>query len=516
VAEGNEQVIRKYDSEGNLVTGWKDNGEFDPGLPHEISGIAVGPGGALWVAIHQDLNSCCDIYKYDENGTLLLSSDLEGAAQPIGIAVDDQNRIYYEGYYQFIMRWKEGNSKPISTWEYESPPKNGLAVDPTSGTLYVGFGGTEIARFAFDGSERVILPNGSPCNSECDPTEIFGAGEVSNTSGMFVDPTRHELYVDEGNKILRFHGDGHRAAGPDVGAKVLSNSTSVAVGSDGNLYANNAGSEGANVAAFGPLVLAPDPRTDSPLVIDSVNDAGTRHTGDFQITPNGDHAAFPSTISLTGYANAGHEEIFLYDSPGDAVDCVSCNPTNARAVGESALARNGLSLTDDGGRVFFNSTDPLVPSDLDNREDAYEWSDGETSLISTGLSPFDSSLLSASADGTDAYFFTRDTLVNEDLNGSLVKIYDARENGGFPYTPPPVSCKASDECHGASSPAPSPPAISTITGSRGNHVPPEGKRRCGKGKVRRNGHCVKRHRGHHRKHRHGKKRSGDRSRGGQG
>ena len=75
-----------------------------------------------------------------------------------------------------------------------------------------------------------------------------------------------------------------------------------------------------------------------------------------------------------------------------------------------------------------------MPSDLDNREDVYEWENGKTSLISTGLSPFNSSLLSASADGTDAYFFTRDTLVPQDINGSLVKVYDARENGGFPYS----------------------------------------------------------------------------------
>ena len=38
-------------------------------------------------------------------------------------------------------------------------------------------------------------------------------------------------------------------------------------------------------------------------------------------------------------------------------------------------------------------------------------SGGCLGLISTGTSPFDSSLLGVSADGTDAYFFTRDTLV---------------------------------------------------------------------------------------------------------
>ena len=40
-----------------------------------------------------------------------------------------------------------------------------------------------------------------------------------------------------------------------------------------------------------------------------------------------------------------------------------------------------------------------------------------------------------SANGTDAYFFTRDTLTPSDQNGQLVKIYDARVDGGFLVIP---------------------------------------------------------------------------------
>lgn len=507
VADTSENKIRKYDADGNLITSWKNSGvmsaEFSAGdNNHEIAGIAVGSGGALWVANHMELNSCCDIRKYDEEGTLLSAEDMDGAAAPIGIAVDNQNRVYYQSYY-YVERFKNGSSKPVTS--YFAPEATGVAVDPTSGTLYVDLGGSEVGRFVFNGSEQVIEPNGAPCNSECNPSSTFGFGELSNARDMFVDPTHHELYVDQNNRILRFHSNGRRAAGPDTGAKVLSNSNSVAVASGGNLYATNAGSEGTNVAAFGPLVLAPDPRTDNPMIVDSVNDSGTRHTGDFQINPSGNDGAFITTVPLTGYTNAGHEEVFRYDSPEDALDCISCNPTGARAVGDSGLARNGLSLADDG-RVFFDSSDPLLPTDLDGREDVFEWNEGKTDLISTGLSPFNSSLLSAGADGTDVFFFTRDTLVKQDQNGSLVKVYDARENGGFPYTPPPADCKASDECHEKASPEPAPAAIGTITGSGGNHEPSASKPpKCPPGKVRRKGHCVKKHhKKHHRKHRGGK------------
>ena len=46
-----------------------------------------------------------------------------------------------------------------------------------------------------------------------------------------------------------------------------------------------------------------------------------------------------------------------------------------------------------------------------------------------------------------------------------MKIYDARENGGFLFDPPTQPCKASDECHGAGTEAPGPPNINTFTGA---------------------------------------------------
>ena len=123
-----------------------------------------------------------------------------------------------------------------------------------------------------------------------------------------------------------------------------------------------------------------------------------------------------------------------------------------------------------------------------------------TGLISTGIGQNDSSLLSASADGTDAFFFTRDVLSPKDENGNAVKVYDARAGGGFLVDPPRQPCKASDECHGPGTPIPPPPDIKSQTGSQ----VPNKILRCGKGKVKRKGKCVKpKHRKHHSKHRNG-------------
>ncbi len=263
-----------------------------------------------------------------------------------------------------------------------------------------------------------------------------------------------------------------------------------------NLYLARPGQAPNFVATLSP---------EDSVVLDSVKESETRRTADFQVTPSGEFSVFTSTLPLTpSVDNAGYTEIYRYDAATGQLSCVSCAPTNATATADASLASAGLNLTDDG-RVFFNSNDALDPRDLDNKEDVYEWepqgaveaegkyecqtADGCVALITTGISSFDSKLLSVSADGTDAFFFTHDALVPQDENGTLVRIYDARELGGFPYIPPPVPCKASDECHGPKIRVSARPGIracrgkgndrlSRMRGHRNDETDSEGKYKC--------------------------------------
>ncbi len=313
---------------------------------------------------------------------------------------------------------------------------------------------------------------GSAAN--CDAVAIAGGGGVAATDGTVYFLSPEQL-------------DG------------LSNGTE----NEPNLYVSLPGSAPNFIATLSP---------NDPVVLDAVKEAGTRRTADFQVAPSGEFAAFTSTQQLGEYNNAGYLEVYRYDAATEALNCASCDPTSAEATGNATLAADGLSLTDDG-RVFFNSTDALSPRDLDEKEDAYEWEEdgfefehgltsckthgGCVDLVSTGTNRFDSSLLGVSADGTDAYFFTRDTLVPQDQNGDLVKLYDARELGGFPYTPPQPLCAASDECHGPGTPPPGPANIeSTSTAGIGDVAP---RANCRTGFVKRRGKCVKRP--HHRRRR---------------
>jgi hypothetical protein len=118
-----------------------------------------------------------------------------------------------------------------------------------------------------------------------------------------------------------------------------------------------------------------------------------------------------------------------------------------------------------------------VLRDSNKKKDAYEWKNGTVQLISTGNGAYDSGLVTVSADGVNAFFYTRQVLVPEDENGAALKVYAARAAGGYPFDPPPLPCQASDECHGPGSVAAPAPDIGTFKGTGGNLEPQKQKKK---------------------------------------
>jgi DNA-binding beta-propeller fold protein YncE len=366
---------------------------------------------------------------------------------------------------------------------------NAVSVFTPAGVLVTSFPVvTQPLGIAVDGASRVYVVNSTQ-------TAVYDASgaflEVlhpAQSTGVTVDPANDDVFVNGGTRFLQFDATGEPVGGGDgdggpAGVGELANSVEIALGAQETIYTSN----GSTSVAIFPRSLKPTNFVDNPLALDSVGDPERRNMADFQVTPSGEHAAFASARSLTGFDSAGQREVFRYEVTGDELRCASCSVTGQPPAGSSTLAANGLSLTDDG-RLFFNTAEPLVLRDTNRRKDAYEWSEQRVELVSTGQSPFDSGLLSVSADGTDAFFFTRDTLTADDGNGNLTKLYTARAGGGFFRIPPPPPCAASDECHGpGSQPAP-PVGIGTLKGEGGN-LPSV--RKCGRGKVKRRGKCVK-------------------------
>jgi hypothetical protein len=185
------------------------------------------------------------------------------------------------------------------------------------------------------------------------------------------------------------------------------------------------------------------------------------------------------------------------------------------------------NLSDDGGRLFFETDEALLPEDVNGRRDVYEWErEGEGSctaaaatfsprsggclyLISTGQSPIESYFGDASANGDDVFFFTTQQLLASDRDGN-VDVYDARVGGGIlsQSLPPSPPCLEADACR---APAGAPPvfaAPSSASLSGSGNLPAL---RCRRGSRLRHGRCVKPkpHRKHNR-HRAGYQRRGRR------
>jgi hypothetical protein len=261
-----------------------------------------------------------------------------------------------------------------------------------------------------------------------------------------------------------------------------------------------------------------------------------------RVSADGAHLAFLSRAPLTGYDNhqapgsascdaAGPAipgercaQVYLYDAgAGVAGDlrCLSCDLAGT-PIGPALVTtpEDGLGsdpprfLSEDGHRVFFTSPDPLLARDTNGRLDAYEWeaegagsceqAGGCLSLLSSGTGNDDSFFHAASADGSDAFFRTRDQLVPQD-GDTLADLYTAHVGGGFlsQQELPPPSC-AGEECRGAGSQPPTGQGPLTSSFAGPGNAKPEAKARCPKGKRQvkaRNGksRCVKQHKRHNRK-----------------
>ncbi len=270
-----------------------------------------------------------------------------------------------------------------------------------------------------------------------------------------------------------------------------------------------------------------------------VGQNGELRTRASRVSPDGRYLTFMSSLPLTGYDNRDavsgqpDEEVFLYDAVTNHLVCASCNPSGARPVGvddapgeqllvdhseswsghaenmgqshwvagitpptwdfEGASTSYQSRFLSDGGRLFFDSSDALVPQDTNGLADVYEYeplglgdctsesatfsehSGGCVGLISSGQSSFESAFFDASENGDDAFFITASKLMPEDYDRGY-DVYDAHVcSEQAPCTRAPIvapECSSGDSCKAAPSPQPalfgSPPSA-TFSGA-GNVV----------------------------------------------
>jgi hypothetical protein len=222
-----------------------------------------------------------------------------------------------------------------------------------------------------------------------------------------------------------------------------------------------------------------------------------------EVTPDGAHLVFQTQRSITGYdnndtANEGIAlEVFVYSATSEDIACASCQPTGARpGIAESLEAETKLPISNesdtqmrrwissDGGRVFFDSRQPLSSPDKNGVPDVYEWeSEGEGSctvqatprlnrgcvyLLSGGNSEDFSYFVDADASGDNVFFTHRGPLGQVPSLAGKAELYDARVGGGFSETQ--SACSGSG-CVSEAPAAPSSSSPSTMSFSGGGNFP---------------------------------------------
>jgi hypothetical protein len=356
-------------------------------------------------------------------------------------------------------------------------------------------------------------------NLECRLTDVSvpsGAAEAADVRGNIVG-------TDESGDRVYFVANGHLAPGavkgdcPQiVGVTELPSTTTSC-----NLYVYDALSEETRLVAVLSGRDFPDwggQSTDNLMWLTA------------RVSPDGRYLAFMSQRSLTGYDNRDarsgvpDEEVFEYDFDASRLTCVSCERTGARPDGVLDSENFPGSLVDrsriwgaqwiaasvpgwtnvskvgppvraayqsrylaNDGRLFFNTTDNLVPSDVNGQFDVYEYEpsdigrcgleSGCVALMSSGLDSGETAFLDSGAEGEDVFFLTAAKLSPQDTD-SLNDVYDARVCSGSDCpanaggAPPP--CGTSDACRAAPSPQPDTfgaPSSSTFSGA-GNLTAP--------------------------------------------
>ncbi len=222
-----------------------------------------------------------------------------------------------------------------------------------------------------------------------------------------------------------------------------------------------------------------------------------------QTSADGRYLLFTTAARLTADDTDSARDVYRYDADTGALTRISAGSagydadgnnnaddasipapvfdfqSNADLDGISAL--NGRALSDDGSTVVFQTSEPLVASDVNDSTDIYEWHNGSISLItdghtrseppgSSGPAASSTSIFGVTPDARDVFIHTPDVLV-PGASGSGT-VYDARIDGGF--APSAIAGCSGDACQGPLTPTPSAfsPTSSTYRGSGNLSAPP--------------------------------------------
>ncbi len=192
------------------------------------------------------------------------------------------------------------------------------------------------------------------------------------------------------------------------------------------------------------------------------------------VTPDGRFLVFSTAGQLTGDDQNQAADVYEYDAQTGGLWRVSVGhdgqDQNGNAGSGDALADPGQSgfaheihvVSADGQTIVFTSARALQSNVNNGHIDAYEWRQGEVTLVSGDGSANPVQNASLDPSGQDIVFTTDQGLLPQDTDG-LADVYDARVGGGFPApTAAPGPCSG-DACQGAPSGVPAAPVAASVS-----------------------------------------------------
>lgn len=404
----------------------------------------------------------------------------------------------YAGGIPQLYDYTGGSAKPVGILPGESTPSAGGAV---LGSFEFGYGtGSMFNAISADGS-RIFFESPQPPRStntgppspsglylrengtttkEIDPNGAFWGADASGSTVVYspvegeahMGLSRYDVQSGTSTQIVPPSAEVTGVAGMSADTSHIyftarAALTAGATAGQPNLYLYDGGS---------PQFIA----TLNEFESDNFASISGNRAVDSETSPDGRLLAFVSSKRLvSGYDNEGAAEVYLFDSVGGSIVCISCNADGTPPLGGSYLqtrdygavpgrlvpgqiTRMPTNVTADGGRIFFQTPNPLSPRDSNRAMDVYVWEGGKASLISSGTGQ-GSQFVSATPSGDDVYFTTGNALVPQaKLMSELTTLYDARVDGGFPAATAAASCEHAGSCQGPLTAPPSTPYIGSI------------------------------------------------------
>lgn len=212
--------VWKLDSTGHVVTSWGANGRLAPEVFRGYGAVSMTVSaftGYLWV-----LDNNWQFQAFDDHGTeSLTTEEVPNHIYEGQIGIDSANDLFFEGNGRVLKVDLTLLKESRQTLGFVYPgPDTGVAVDPSNSDMYVD-SGEEVQAFPQTCEPRL---------GYCTPKYVFGSGHIVGGEGLSVEGETGAVYVATDEGVAYFK--------PKIVPDVLPNGPPLAGHTDAEVFAH--------------------------------------------------------------------------------------------------------------------------------------------------------------------------------------------------------------------------------------------------------------------------------------